>query len=193
VIARAVAARGGAITFLPIAAVFAVAFAVTLGGAIQRASPSASPATTQDDQAATSAGLSLGVADVRPTVSADGSVVLSVHLTARVHATRTITVANPSTSRYPLFRLIPQGSIGVEGTYVAAPGSSPTLLAGSTTTYDLTFDFRGLSVLPPPGREVAIAGNLASAPGTWLLEMQLVDQAGLSYDVTTPVTIVAAS
>jgi len=193
VIRRAVAARGGAIAFLPIAAVFAVAIVVTLGDSIRQASPSASPAATNDDQAAPSGSLSLGVTDVRPTVSSDGSVVLSVSLTARVHATRTITVATPSTIRYPLFRLIPQGSIGVVGTYSASTGSNTTLLAGQTSTYELAFDFRGLSMLPAPGREVAIAGNVPPAPGTWLLEMQLVDEGGLSYDVTTPVTIAAAS
>jgi len=120
-------------------------------------------------------------------------VVLGVHLTARVHVTQAITLATAAGVRYPRFRLIPPGSVGVEGTYSAPPGPSPTLAAGSTTTYDLAFDFRGLSVLPPAGREVAIAGNVPPAPGTWLLEMQLVDQAGLSYDLTTPVTIVAAA
>lgn len=143
--------------------------------------------------AARSAALVLAPVAVRTFVSFDGSTVLSVHLTARVYATLAVALrgTGPGASRpNPVFRLKAPHSIGVVGSY----GQPVTeLRANRVTDFALTFDLRGLSEVPEAGREVASVGLGPPAPGIWLLEMDLVDAAGLAYRASTPVMVVAAA
>jgi hypothetical protein len=171
-----------------------VIVAILVGGSsamLQSASSTITNQQASDAQAARSAALSLGTSQVHPTVTTDGSLVLAVHLTAEVRTTRAITVSIDSKITYPRFRLIAPQSGGVEGTYIASAtfGFTP----GTASRYSLAFDFRGLSQRPAPGRQVASTGGGPAAPGTWLLEMEIVDDGGLRYIVTTPVTIVAGA
>jgi hypothetical protein len=146
--------------------------AVTSGGAATLAPPPPSEA------------LSVGVSDVHPTVTPDGSTVLSVRLVAHVH---TAVAFDPSTIR---FVLTAPGSIGTEGRVTATPLASSPAVEG--LTFNLTFDLRGLSAAPAPG-EVAFVGGVPPAPGAWLLTLDLRDVAGGMEHASTPVQIVAGA
>jgi hypothetical protein len=126
--------------------------------------------------------LLVGVSDVHPAVTPDGSTVLSVRLVAHL---RTTVAFDPATIR---FVLTPPGAIGTAGRVTATPSpSAPTL---GTTAFGLTFDLRGLSAAPAPGA-VAYVGGAPAAPGVWLLTVEVRSQAGDEQRASTPVQVVA--
>lgn len=166
------------------------AFAVlVIGGARLRgpASPSPGPVSTGNATLAwpgPTEALSVGVSDVHPSVTSDGSRVLSVRLVAHVRAAVPI---DPTMIR---FGLTPPGSIGTEGRVTDAP--SPAAVPSGAVAFVLTFDLRGLSAAPAPG-EVALAGGVPPAPGVWLLTVELHDASGGVERGSTPVQVVAGA
>ncbi|MBI3752054.1 MAG: hypothetical protein HY263_10435 [Chloroflexi bacterium] len=183
-----------AVTLIAVAAV-GIAVMAAGSGPVRRALDAASDAdrSARANQALAdrSAALVLAPVDVRSTVSADGSTILSVHLTARVYATRSIVLGHVTgEAADPVFRLTAPRSVGVVGTYQPLPGE---LRANAVTDVALTFDLRGLSAVPEAGRTVASVGAGPPTPGIWLLQMDLVDAAGLTYRASTFVMVVAAA
>jgi len=126
--------------------------------------------------------LTVGVSDVHPSVTPDGSTVLSVRLVADVRATADI---DWSTIR---FVLTAPGSTGTEGRATATP--SPSLPTVGDAAFGLTFDLRGLSAAPAPD-DLALAGGAPPAPGAWLLTVEVRDIAGDVERASTAVMVVA--
>lgn len=166
---------------------------LNVGRVIETAARADRSARANEALAARSAALVLAPVAIRPSVSPDGATVLSVHLTARVYAAQAIalpTDGSAPSDTNPVFRLTAPHAMGVVGTY-APPAAE--LMANRVTDFILTFDFRDLSSLPEAGREVASVGLGPPTPGIWLLEMDLVDAAGLTYRASTPVMVIVGA
>jgi hypothetical protein len=164
---------------------------LVIGGARLRGPGSGSPPpppSAADGGAATpgqprpSEVLLVGVSDVHPAVTPDGSTVLSVRLVAHLRAAVAFDLA---TIR---FVLTPPGALGTVGRVTASPAPSMTTIG--TTAFGLTFDLRGLSAAPAGGA-VAYVGGAPPAPGVWLLTVEVRGQAGDEQRASTPVQVVA--
>ncbi|HEY2917295.1 MAG TPA: hypothetical protein VGI98_08815 [Candidatus Limnocylindrales bacterium] len=129
--------------------------------------------------------LTVSAANVVTTATPDRATVLSVRLTARVRATSTVMLRADPTGPAIRFSLVAPQSSATIGTLRSTPPS--ILAAGATTSLDLTFDLRGLSLVPGAGE--LVAAGAPPAPGTWLLTVDLVDVAGARHHAETPVTV----
>ena len=174
----------------PVAALALTVAVAAAGGARAGAGAEARARQAAADLATRSSALGLVTANVRPTLTSNGVSVTSVHLTARLRTSVAIRLAANGKVTYPRFTLTAPLSIGVDGTLATPPGRF--LAAGSLTTYALTFDYRGLSILPGPGRDVAGTYG-APRPGIWQLHVELEDESGLTYEVSTEIAITAPS
>lgn len=189
---RTVLARAALVgTLLGPAVLFALAAGI--GGVASRAASAANDAETNQaaaDLAARSSGLQLGVSEVHVTMAADGSIVTGVRLRATVKATQDVRLDTGGKTAWPQFSLSEEGR--------SVPLGSPTppgpaiLVAGSTTTYDLSFE--SPQAFPGPLPVIVLASTYGPAtPGTWQLRMDLFDPGGVQYQVMTDVVIKAGS
>jgi hypothetical protein len=142
------------------------------------------------DLAARSSVLQLTVSEVHVTTTTDGSIVTGVRLRATVKATQDVRMATGGKTPWPQFSLTEQGSYVPLGS--PALSGPAVLVAGSTTTYDLSFESPQAFARLLPGIVLASTYEPAT-PGTWALRMDLFDTGGVQYQVTTDVVIKAGS
>jgi len=129
--------------------------------------------------------LRLMVRDIHLTTSQGGSVVTAVRLRATVHAEREVRLETAGKITWPQFEfLVPGGAILGSPT----PAGPSIFAAGSDTTYELSFEETQTYLWQPPGVHLA-ATYQPPAPGTWVLQMRLRDEAGLDYEVKVDVVI----
>ena len=105
-----------------------------------------------------------------------------------VAATKDVRLLAAGKTAWPRFTI---QEVGNYPTLDAPTPSGPTILAaGSGTTYDLTFETPRLS---DGGRSrIILAGTYVEPTlGEWILRMQVQDEAGLFYELTTPVSVTA--
>jgi hypothetical protein len=142
-------------------------------------------ASTQPPATELGTGLGLAAANVRATAIPDGSVVVSVRLTAHLRSSDVLMLRTDASGPALRFTLVAPQSVAVVGTlHATAPATIP---AGIMQSFDLTFDLRGLSALPPSAGEIAAGGP--PARGAWLLAVDLVDIAGIRHHAETAVFI----
>ena len=180
------------------AALLAVAVAALLGPSLGASpvpglgttpggrSPTASPGPSPTAELAM---LTLAASDVVATTTPDHGTVLSVRLTARLRSTAVLMLRQGEAGPAITFRLTAPQSTAALGTLAAAPPA--TIPPGAAQAFALTFDLRGLSLVPRAGAPVA--AGAPPAPGTWLLTVDLVDVAGMRHHAETPVTIAPAA
>ena len=178
-----------------IVALLAVAAAALLGPKPTASKPLASAgSTTPAGEPAASpspivGSLQLSASNVITSATPDGSTVLSVRLTAHLRAGTTLMLRTDATGPAITFRLVAPQSTAAVGTLRTTP---PSILdGGAATALDLTFDLRGLSLVPPVG--AFVAAGAPPAPGTWLLTVDLIDIGGARHHAETPVTVVPAA
>jgi hypothetical protein len=140
------------------------------------------------DLAARSSVLSLSTRDLHVETADGGMTVAQIRLRVVVAATRDVRMPAGGKTAWPRFTM---QEVGNYPTLDAPTPSGPTILAaGSSTTYDLTFETPRLS---DGGRSrIILAGTYVEPTlGEWILRMQVQDDAGLLYELTAPVSITA--
>jgi hypothetical protein len=138
------------------------------------------------DLAARSSVLVLSVSGVHAETSGGGATVRQIRLRVAVTATSDVRIATGGKSAWPHFSIREVGNYPILD--AATPEAPAIFAAGSSTMFDLTFEAPQLS---DGGQSRIILASTVVEPtlGAWVLKMQLEDQAGQSYEVTTPVTI----
>jgi hypothetical protein len=127
--------------------------------------------------AANSEGLHLSIDDVMTDLDEAGNVA-SVRLRLTIRSDRDLEIEQlPGKLVYPIFVLSKGGNENTEIQVEAPPGSPSKLVAGSATTYDLTFDS---STAGTPER---------AAPGDWDIEVRIGGADGVRYGLRAQVTL----
>ncbi len=123
------------------------------------------------------AGLSLAASDINTQTSTDGATVEQIRIRVEVTSARDVALAQGGKTPWPQFSMKQDGNHALFG--APTPTGSALLVAGSTTAYDLVFD-------APKG----YGGTAQPATlGSWVLDMQLEDEAGQPIELMVPVTI----
>ena len=172
--------------------VVVVALAIGVGLLFQNVSYAAQ--REQDAQAAAqvvarSTILHPTIGEIRVTTSAGGTVVETVQLRVTLHVDHEIRLDVGGKSANPRFVFAATGGMTIEGTGGASSGSP--LRPAIDTTYDLTFV--GGAVAGAPTGQLMASTFVSPSPGTWRLRIEVLDDAGVEYQVETDVVISAAA
>jgi len=136
--------------------------------------------------AAVSSAFTVSVSDIHVTTFGGSPVVSQIRLRVALASSQDVRMAVGRMSRWPRFAFKQEGD---HPTLDAPTPAGPAILAaGSRTTYDLTFDAPQLS---DGGKSRIILASTYVEPtlGNWVLRLQLEDNAGRYYEVTTSVVV----
>jgi hypothetical protein len=147
-----------------------------------------SAADAAAELAARSSVLTLSVSEIHADMGDTGADIRQIRLRATVAAIGDVRLATGGKESWPRFSMRQIGSYPILD--APSPSGPRVLAAGSTTSYDLIFDAPQLSD-SGGSRFVLVSTFVQPTVGDWLLTMQLEDEAGLPYEVTTPVLVAA--
>jgi hypothetical protein len=136
--------------------------------------------------AAVSSAFTVSVSDIHVTTFDGSPVVSQIRLRVALASSQDVRMAVGRMSRWPRFAFKQEGD---HPTLDAPTPAGPAILAaGSRTTYDLTFDAPQLS---DGGKSRIILASTYVEPtlGNWVLRLQLEDNTGRYYEVTTSVVV----
>jgi hypothetical protein len=190
VLVRTAAARV-ALAGTALGAVAVIGLAAVGGAVVGFANQSGVERTADNDAAdlaARSSVLSVSTRDLHVETADDGTTVAQIRVRVVVAATKDVRLLAGGKTAWPRFTI---QEVGNYPTLDAPTPSGPTILAaGSRTAYDLTFETPRLS---DGGRSrIILAGTYVEPTlGEWILRMQVQDEAGLFYELTTPVSVTA--
>ena len=172
--------------------VVAVIGTVVVGGSVVSNANSRSFEVAADRDAVNLAALSsvftVSVSDIHVTTFGGSPVVSQIRIRVAVASSQSVRMAVGGMSRWPRFAIKQDGN---HPTLDAPTPPGPAILAaGSSTAYDLTFDAPQLS---DGGKSRILLASTYVEPtlGNWILRMQLEDNTGQSYKVTTSVVVTA--
>jgi hypothetical protein len=138
--------------------------------------------------AAVSSVFTVSVSDIHVTTVGGSPAVSKIRMRVAIVSSQDVRMAVGGTSAWPRFTFKQEGNRPVlDAPTHAGPA---TLAAGSRTTYDLTFEAPQLS---DGGKSRIILASTYVEPtlGNWVLHMQLEDNTGRYYEVTTSVVVAA--
>ena len=137
--------------------------------------------------AAVSSVLTVSVSDIHVTTVGGSPVVSRIRVRVAVASSQDVRMAAAGTSAWPRFTFKQEGNHPVLD--APTPAGPPAILAaGSKSTYELTFEAPQLS---DGGKSRIILASTYVEPtlGNWVLRMQLEDNTGRYYEVTTSVVV----
>ena len=189
ILARGLARVGLVGTVLGVVAV--IATAVVGGSVVSNANSRSFEAAADRDAAnlaAVSSAFTLSVSDIYITTIGGSPVVSQIRMRVAVASSRNVRMAVGGTSSWPRFAFKQEGNHPMLD--APTPAGPAILATGSTTMYDLTFDAPRLS---DGGKSRIILASTYEEPtlGSWVLRMQLEDNTGQYYEVTTSVVLTA--
>jgi hypothetical protein len=140
------------------------------------------------DLAARSSVLTLSISDLHVTTTSGAMIVSRIRMRVAVATSRDIRIAGGGKTVWPRFLIKQEGNHPMLD--APTPAGPTFLAAGSSTSYDLTFDAPQLS---DGGKSRIILASTYVEPtvGNWILGMQLEDETGQTFEVTTPVVVAA--
>lgn len=136
--------------------------------------------------AAVSSVFTVSVSDLNITTIGGSSVVSQIRMHVSLACARDVRMAVGGERAWPRFTFKQEGSHPVLD--APTPAGPAVLASGSRTTYDLTFDAPQLSD-GGNSRIILASSYVEPTLGSWVLRMQLEDDAGQYYEVTTPVAV----
>jgi RNase P/RNase MRP subunit p29 len=136
--------------------------------------------------AAASSVFTVSVSDTHVTTVGGSPVVSRIRMRVAIASSQDVRMAVGGTSAWPRFTFRQEGNHPLLD--APTPAGPATLATGSKTTYDLTFEAPQLS---DGGKSRIILASTYVEPtlGNWVLRMQLEDNTGRSYEVTTSVVV----
>jgi len=140
------------------------------------------------DLAARSSVLTLSISDLHVATTGGGTVVSRIRMRVAVATSRDIRIAVGNKTAWPRFLVKQEGNHPMLD--APTPPGPAFLGAGSSTMYDLTFDAPQLSDGGKP-RIILASTYVEPTLGSWVMRMQLEDEAGQTFEVTAPVVIAA--
>jgi hypothetical protein len=171
--------------------VVAVIGTAVVGGSVVSNANSRSFEIAADRNAANLAAVSsvftASVSDIHVTTVGGSPVVSQIRMRVAIASSQDVRMAVGGTSAWPRFTFKQEGNHPVLD--APTPAGRPAILAsGSRTTYDLTFEAPQLS---DGGKSRIILASTYVEPtlGNWVLRMQLEDNTGRYYEVTTSVVV----